>query len=164
MEFTLTFLAFERLGYTSMQNAYLFIFIGFILAMVQGGYVRRKAHQVGEKKMAIQGLIALIPGLILIGLAYSNFMLYAGLFFLSVGSSMIIPCLTSLVSMYTPAHEQGRSIGIFRSMGALARVVGPITASIIYYKYGSAAPYYIGSAFLLIPILMMMRLPEVKHA
>lgn len=164
MEFTLTFLAFERLGYTSMQNAYLFIFIGFILAMVQGGYVRRKAHQVGEKKMAIQGLIALIPGLVLIGFAYSNFMLYAGLFFLSVGSSMIIPCLTSLVSMYTPAQEQGRSIGIFRSLGALARVVGPITASVIYYKYGSAAPYFIGSAFLLIPIFMMTRLPEVKHA
>ena len=76
---------------------------------------------------------------------------------------MIIPCLTSLVSMYTPAHEQGRSIGIFRSMGALARVVGPIAASVIYYKYGSAAPYYIGSAFLLIPIFMLMKLPEVKH-
>lgn len=163
MEFTLTFLAFERLGYTSMQNAYLFIFIGFILAMVQGGYVRRKAGQVGEKKMAIQGLIALIPGLILIALAYSNFMLYAGLFFLSIGSSMIIPCLTSLVSMYTPAQEQGRSIGIFRSMGALARVVGPITASIIYYKYGSAAPYYVGAAFLLIPIFMISKLPEVVH-
>ena len=163
MEFTLTFLAFERLGYTSMQNAYLFIFIGFILAMVQGGYVRRKAGEVGEKKMAIRGLIALIPGLVLIALAYSNIMLYSGLFFLSVGSSMIIPCLTSLVSIYTPAHEQGRSIGIFRSMGALARVVGPIAASVIYYKYGSAAPYYVGSVFLLIPIFMLMKLPEVKH-
>jgi ferrochelatase len=164
MEFTLTFLAFERLGYSSMDNAYLFIFIGFILAMVQGGYVRRKAQQVGEKKMAIHGLVALIPGLILIGAAYSNFMLYAGLFFLSVGSSMIIPCLTSLVSMYTPAAEQGRSIGIFRSLGALARVVGPITASIIYYKYGSAAPYFIGSVFLIIPIYMIMKLPDFKHA
>lgn len=164
MEFTLTFLAFERLGYTSMQNAYLFIFIGFILAMVQGGYVRRKAHQVGEKKMAIQGLIALIPGLILIALAYSNVMLYSGLFFLAVGSSMIIPCLTTLVTLYTPPQEQGRSVGIFRSLGALARVIGPIGAAIIYYKYGSAAPYYAGSVFLLIPILMVAKLPEHKSA
>lgn len=163
MEFTLTFLAFERLGYTSMQNAYLFIFIGFILAMVQGGYVRRKAHEVGEKKMAMQGLIALIPGLILIGFAYSNAMLYGGLFFLAVGSSLIIPCLTTLVTQYTPAEEQGRSVGIFRSLGALARVIGPISAAIIYYKYGSAAPYFVGSVFLLIPILMVAKLPEVKH-
>ena len=162
MEFTLTFLAFERLGYTSMQNAYLFIFIGFILALVQGGFVRRKAHDIGEKKMAIMGLWTLIPGLILIGLAHSSALLYAGLFFLSVGSSMIIPCLTTLVTLYTPAKEQGHSVGIFRSLGALARVVGPITAAIIYYKHGSAAPYYLGAAFLIIPILMLMKLPEVK--
>ncbi len=164
MEFTLTFLAFERLGYTSMQNAYLFIFIGFILAMVQGGFVRRKAGTIGEKKMALMGLVILIPGLVLIGLAQSNFLLYAGLFFLSVGSSMIIPCLTTLVTLYTPSEEQGRSVGIFRSLGAFGRVVGPLTAAVIYYKYGSAAPYFLGAAFLLIPIFMISKLPAVDKS
>lgn len=164
MEFTLTFLAFERLGYSSMQNAYLFIYIGFILTMVQGGFVRRKAHIIGERKMALMGLIVLIPGLVLIALAHTSLMLYAGLFFLSVGSSMVIPCLTSLVTIYTPSEEQGHSIGIFRSLGALGRVVGPIVASVIYYKNGSAAPYYVGALFLLIPIFMMTKLPEAKKS
>ena len=159
MEFTLTFLAAERLHYTSMQNAYIFIYIGFIIAFVQGGVVRRKASTVGEKKMSLIGMIALIPGLLLISNAYTSGMLYAGLFFLAVGSSMIMPCLTSLVTLYTPSEEQGRSVGIFRSMGALARVVGPIMASILYYKYGAAAPYLFGSAFLILPIMMISRLP-----
>jgi ferrochelatase len=159
MEFTLTFLAAERLQYTSMQNAYIFIYIGFIIAFVQGGVVRRKASDVGEKKMTIIGMVCLIPGLLLISQAYTSAMLYAGLFFLAVGSSMIVPCLTSLVTLYTPAEEQGRSVGIFRSMGALARVVGPILASIAYYKYGAAAPYFFGSLFLIVPILMLSRLP-----
>lgn len=159
MEFTLTFLAAERLNYTSMQNAYIFIYIGFIIAFVQGGVVRRKASSVGEKKMSLIGMISLIPGLLLISQAYTSTMLYAGLFFLAVGSSMIMPCLTALVTMYTPEVEQGRSVGIFRSMGALARVVGPILASIAYYKYGAWAPYLFGSAFLLMPILMVTQLP-----
>lgn len=165
MEFTLTFLAAERLNYSSMDNAYMFIFIGFILAMVQGGYVRRKANQVGERKMALQGLIAIIPGLILIGLASSSLLVYAGLFFLAIGSSLVVPCLTSLVSMYAPANHQGHVIGVFRSLGALARVFGPILASLIYWKYSSSAPYFIGSLFLIIPILMVAKLPrpgEVK--
>ena len=51
MEFTLTFLAMERLNYTSLENAYMFIFIGVIIALVQGGYVRRKAAIMGEKQM-----------------------------------------------------------------------------------------------------------------
>ena len=82
-----------------------------------------------------------------------------GLFFLAFGSAMIMPCLTTLVTLYTPSQEQGRSVGIFRSMGALARVVGPIVAAIAYYKYGAWAPYVFGSAFLLMPILLLVQLP-----
>lgn len=163
MEFTLTFLAAERLNYTSMKNAYIFIFIGFVIAFVQGGFVRRKAHIIGEKKVALIGMLTLIPGLLSIALAYSNFVLYLGLFFLAIGSSMIMPCLTSLVTLYTPSDFQGRSVGIFRSMGALARVVGPIFASILYYKYGSAAPYYIGACFILLPILLLKTLQKTTQ-
>ena len=160
MEFTLTFLAMERLGYESIDNAYMFIFIGFIIAMVQGGYVRRKAAQVGEKKMAIQGILFSIPGLILIAYATNSFLLYCGLFFLATGSSMTVPTLTSLVSLLSPAEVQGKSIGIFRSLGALARVFGPLAAAIIYWRVGDSAPYLIGSLFLLIPVLMISRVKQ----
>ncbi|WP_164848394.1 ferrochelatase [Halobacteriovorax sp. HLS] len=160
MEFTLTFLAVERLSYSSMDNAYMFIFLGFVIALVQGGFVRRKAGQIGEKKVALLGLILLIPGLLAIGYASSTWLLYVGLFFLATGSSMAIPCLTTLVSLYTPSEQQGHSIGIFRSLGALARVIGPIIASIIYWKFGSSSPYVYGSAFLLIPIAMISMLPK----
>lgn len=163
MEFTLTFLAVERLSYSSMDNAYMFIFIGLIIAFVQGGYVRRKANQVGEKRMALQGLVSVLPGLLCIAFASSSFLVYVGLFFLAVGSSMAIPCLTSLVSLYSPSSSQGQSIGVFRSLGALARVIGPVVASLVYWKYGSAYPYLIGSAFLLIPIFMIAKLPEVQE-
>jgi len=160
MEFTLTFLAVERLGYTSMDNAYMFIFIGFFIAMVQGGYVRRKAHKVGERKMALQGLITIMPGLILLAYAQSTWMLYFGLFFLSVGSALAIPCLTSLVSFYSPEDMQGRSLGIFRSLGSLGRVVGPIYASLVYWKYGSVTAYVTGAILILLPAMIVGKLPS----
>ena len=159
MEFTLTFLAVERLGYTSLDNAWMFIFIGLVIALVQGGYVRRKAHLIGEKKIALMGLAIIIPGMLLIAFTHSTWSLYAGLFFLSVGSAMTIPTLTSLLSLYTPPEHQGRSLGIFRSLGAFARVVGPIAASLIYWKYGSATPYLWGSLFMLLPIALIALLP-----
>ena len=163
MEFTLTFLAFERLSYTSMDNAYMFIFIGFIIALTQGGYVRRKAGIIGEKKMSLQGMVLLIPGLIAIGMAQNGYILYLGLALLAIGSSMVIPCLTSLVSIYTPSEYQGRSIGIFRSLGALARVIGPILASITYWRYGSSVPYIAGALLLIIPFIMISSLqPPLK--
>ena len=159
MEFTLTFLAVERLGFTSLDNAGMFIFVGVVIALVQGGYVRRKAALVGEKKVAVMGLCTLLPGMALIAFAHSSWVLYGGLFFLSVGSAMAIPTLTSLVSLYTPPEQQGRSLGIFRSLGALARVIGPIAASLIYWKHGSASPYLFGCLFLVLPILLIALLP-----
>jgi MFS family permease len=159
MEFTLTFLAVERLSYTSMDNAYMFVFIGLIIGLVQGGYVRRKAHQVGERKMVFNGLLAIIPGLLLLAFAHKAWMLYAGLFFLAVGSAMIIPCLTSLISFYTPGHMQGQGLGIFRSLGSLGRVLGPIYASLVYWGFGSVNAYLIGAGLILIPALLVKKLP-----
>jgi MFS family permease len=142
-----------------MDNAYMFIFIGFVIGMVQGGYVRRKAHKVGERKMIVQGLAAIIPGLVLLAFAHSAGMLYAGLFFLAVGSAMTIPCQTTLVTFYSPKHMQGQSLGIFRSLGSLGRVLGPVYASLLYWKFGSVSAYLIGSVLIIWPILITRKLP-----
>lgn len=163
MEFTLAFLAVERLGYTPMQNGTMFIFIGILIALVQGGYVRRSAHTVGEKRMALQGLIAILPGLILVGVARTNLVLYAGLAFLALGSAFVVPCLTALVSLFTSAQDQGKAIGNFRSLGALARVIGPFAASLIYWKMGSESPYFIGSALMILPIALILVIKQPKE-
>ena len=89
-------------------------------------------------------------------------MLYFGLAFLAMGSAMIIPCLTSLVSFYTPRETQGRSLGIFRSLGSLGRVIGPIYASLVYWRFGSVFAYMIGAITLLIPLVIVRALPVVK--
>ena len=159
MEFTLTFLAVERLGYSPMDNALMFVFIGLILALVQGGPVRKKAHKVGERTIAFWGMVVLIPGLWVLGIAESTVALYGGLFFLSVGSAMIIPCLTALVSLYTPCEMQGKALGIFRSLGALGRVVGPLVISFLYWKNGAQMAYFWGGLFLLWPLLLIFKLP-----
>lgn len=162
MEFTLTFLAAEHLGYTPLDNGFMFVFIGVVLSLVQGGYVRRKAHAVGEKTMAIQGLIVVIPGLVLTGTARSTPWLYAGLLFIAAGSALATPCLTSLVSLLTPATDQGRILGIFRSMGALSRALGPIIACVIYWRLGAATAYFLGAAGMLVPVAITLLIPRVR--
>ena len=159
MEFTLTFLAADRFAYTPRQNAVMFVFVGLLIAMVQGGFVRRKARQIGEKKMVLMGLLAVIPGLLLIGYAQTQGLLYAGLALLAFGSATIIPCLTALTTLYAPADVQGQVIGAFRSLGALARMVGPLVASLVYWRYGSLAPYLAGAIFLFLPMLLVAKLP-----
>ncbi len=159
-EFGLTFLAMDRLGYGPKQNAYLFLFIGFTLALVQGGYVRRRASIIGPKKMALHGFIMLIPGIGLLAFANSTPMFYVALFFMAVGSAQVIPCLTSLASTYAPPDDQGRVLGVFRSLGALARGIGPLIACLLYWGLGSLPTYVLLALAIIPPLAIAASLPK----
>src|SRR5205085_4134485 len=58
MEFTITFLTFDLFDFSNMQNGKLLGYIGILSAIIQGGYVRRKANKIGEKNIVIQGIVS----------------------------------------------------------------------------------------------------------
>lgn len=163
MEFTLVFLAFERFAYEPVDNAWMFVFVGLLMALVQGGVVRRVVTRVGEKNLVLAGLALLLPGFVVTGLASTPGMLYGGLAFLAAGGAMATPCLSALVSLYTPADRQGEILGVFRSLGALARAIGPILACVLYWQFGSESPYLAGAVVLLIPLGVAFGLPQPRE-
>jgi MFS family permease len=161
MEFTLTFLAVQRLDYHPTDNMWMFVFVGLTIALVQGGVLRKLTPRMSEKHIATFGIGLTLPGLALVGAAHSSWALYAGLAFLAVGSALVMPCLGALVSRYTPADRQGLAMGVFRSLGALARAIGPFLGGLLYWRMGSAAPYFVGAALLIVPLAMCASLPPV---
>jgi MFS family permease len=160
MEFTLVFLAKERLGYTRHEMMWIFIFVGLLIALVQGGIVRRLAPKLGERRLVRTGLVMLVPGLVIVGWATSSLPFYAGLALLAIGSALVSPCLSALVSLYTPANRQGEVLGVFRSVGALSRAIAPIIAGLVFWKLGSQWPYYGSALVMLAPLLLSSRLPS----
>lgn len=161
MEFTLVFLAVERFAYEPRHNAAMFVFVGLVIAFVQGGLVRRLAPRYGDKALAVAGLCFLIPAFVAVGLAQSQALLYAGLFLMALGSALAMPCLGGLASVYSPPSQQGLVLGTFRSAGALSRAVGPVVGGLLYWRLGSLAPYLGGAAFLALPALLAFGLPPV---
>lgn len=165
MEFTLVFLTTDRLGYGPGDNATMFVFIGLMIAFVQGGIVRRMAPRVGERRMGSLGLGLLIPGFCLVGFvpgigsSSAGVQLYVGLALLASGSAMVMPCLSALVSRYAHANRQGLAQGTFRSMGSLARAIGPFLGGLAYWSLSSSAPYVVGAIVMLVPLGLMTRLP-----
>lgn len=161
MEFTLTFLAAERLGYGPRDNVWMFVFSGLLIAIVQGGIVRRLAPRLGERKLALLGLLVLVPGFAGVAFASASASLYTGLGLMAVGSALAMPCLSALASRYAPADRQGLALGTNRSMMALARVIGPIAASLTYWKFGSTAAYLGAAAVSVLPVFLILGLPPV---
>ncbi|KAI8575414.1 hypothetical protein K450DRAFT_261905 [Umbelopsis ramanniana AG] len=158
MEFTLVFLTFDIFDYTNMQQGRLLGFIGIMSSLIQGGYVRRKAHAVGEKNIILQGVVACTLGLLMFTILAlsrdSMALLYAGAFFFAVTSGTVVSCLTSLASMQCidsdPRLAKGQALGVFRSRGQLGRAFGPLVACGVYWAYGPVVCYGLGSICMLI--------------
>jgi MFS family permease len=158
-EFTLVFLAVERFAFTPQQNTWMFVTIGILIALVQGGLVRRLAPRLGERALVKGGSAAVIASFALLAYASSVPALYAALGLMAVGSAFLMPCLSSLVSRYAPVARQGLALGTFRSLGALARAVGPALGGTLYWRLGSPAPYWFGAALLVLPLFLSLGLP-----
>ena len=166
MEFTLTFLAKERLSFGSEQNGLMFIVIGVTMILVQGFIVRRFSKSVGEKNLVIVGIVSAILAFWLLShaptteierfwsSAFFRSEFLVGLLFMSCAIGLFNPCITTLVSLYAPCEHQGRDLGLLRSAGAMARVLGPILASMLYFFYSSGSAYKLGALILLIPLIM----------
>lgn len=68
---------------------------------------------------------------------------------------MVVPCMMTMASEYGRAEQKGAVMGIFRSLGALARAVGPIIASVAFWMLGSKITYLLGAIALFWPVLTL---------
>uniref|UniRef100_A0A8D8R2W4 Major facilitator superfamily domain-containing protein 10 n=1 Tax=Cacopsylla melanoneura TaxID=428564 RepID=A0A8D8R2W4_9HEMI len=150
LEFTLTFLTHHKFHYSSMQQGWMFFGIGLTMAVLQGSWVRRlPSHSM--KKTSLLGLLLIIPAFFCVGMATSQPLLYTGLFLFAVSTSMVVPSTMTLVSQFGTDAQKGTVMGIFRSLGALARAFGPVVASICYWSFGATVTYCLGGACLFWP-------------
>lgn len=159
MEFSLTFLAAERLEYGPSENVRLFVFVGVILLLTQGVVVRRWVSRVGERPMSLCGFVLGVGAMACLALAPTAAAFYAGLAAMGIAVGLISPTLTSLASLYSAPTEQGRDLGTFRSAGSLARALGPLAAGVAYWYLGSKMAYALGGVVLLVPLALAWRLP-----
>ncbi|XP_047936893.2 major facilitator superfamily domain-containing protein 10 isoform X1 [Anser cygnoides] len=154
LEYTLSFLTHQRFQFSSMQQGKMFFFIGITMAVIQGGYARRikPGNEIRAVKRAI---MLLIPAFLLIGWAANVTLLSVGLLLYSFAAAIVIPCLSAVVSGYGSAGQKGRVMGILRSLGALARALGPILSATVYWLAGAEVCFTVCGAFFLIPFILL---------
>jgi MFS family permease len=160
METSLTFLAAERFGYTARQNGYLLGFLGLCAIITQGWLVRKLLKTQTETRVLSTGLVASAIGLVAIGFAVQPWLLYVGLAFLALGSGLVNPSTTGLISLYASAAEQGRVLGIFRSLGSLSRAITPVLAGMVFWIFGGRILFILAAGSAVVALVLSTRLPQ----
>jgi MFS family permease len=171
MENTIVFLTLALFAYSPRDNAILFLFNGASLVLAQG-LSRRVVGRVGQRKVVLFGfltaavaflLVAAIPTPVTGGVlpSWGKPVFFVGMGLISFATGLILPSVSALVSLYSDASEQGRNLGILRSAGSLARVIGPISAALLYFHFGSHLWVYLVAAALMLPAFLIVRnLPD----
>jgi MFS family permease len=163
METSVTLHARDRFHFTQLQLAYFFLFMGVIVAIIQGGLVGRLAKAFGERTLIAVGTASYTLGLLMVPSVWRVPLLYFVAFFISIGTGLCYPCLTSLVTKASPAKEHGSMLGIATSVGSLARFVGPILIGFFYDLAQARGAFYGGAvltfAAFLIAMMMIRSMP-----
>ncbi len=155
MEFTLAFLVRQRFQWDTRDTALMFVAIGVVLAFVQATGSRTFADKLGEHETALIGLVLVALGLLGIGASSQEWQLWLSLLPMTVGSGMVLPMLSTIVSRSVGPDQQGEVLGVFRSLGSLARAIGPILGAVLYWKYGPSSPYWAATVLLTVPMVLL---------
>jgi len=150
--FTVMYVVFplyvERtLGYDRHQTAYLFVLLGLVTAVVQGGLVGRLVQWFGERRLMEAGCLLVAAGLASLplttggGQAHRGVALLGVMLLLGLGTGVISPSTTGYISRIASDSEQGRALGLLTSVSAIARIVGPLLAGALNQVMGSPATF-----------------------
>jgi len=122
-EATFPLLARDKLGFGAQGQdhriGYLFTYCGLVTALLQGGGIGKLV-----KKLVVLGLLA-------------------------IGSGLNRPPVFGMISLNSPANEQGANLGVAQSFGSLARIFSPMFATTLFFVKPQL-PYVICGGFSLL--------------
>jgi MFS family permease len=146
----------QRFYYDETRIGYLFAFCGLVTIFVQGGLIGRLVKRFGEPRLIVASLAGV--GLSLAFLPYASTLpwLLLALGLVSAGSGVNRAPTLGLLSIVTPASEQGATLGVAQSAGTLGRIFGPIFATSVYSLYPHA-PYLAAAGICVLAALVAVR-------
>ena len=141
-EVTFTLFTMDTFAMDARATGNVFGVLGVTAVLVQGGLIRRLAR-FGEARVIRAGALILSAGFIALALSprWGASSLYVIIGVLALGIGIANPSLSAYVSKKTAASQQGATLGVLQSSGALARVIGPAAGGALYQHVGHAAPY-----------------------
>ncbi len=114
--------------------------------------------RIGERWTMRVGCLTLIAGFLLYPAATSLWVLAIGVMpLVPIGTALLFPSTTSLISASTPKHELGVTMGVAQTFAGIARVIAPLFATKVFQDLGHGWPFVAAAALVLLVGLLAIR-------
>ena len=122
--------------------------------------IGRLTDVLGRRTMMMHGTVITAIGGCLVVLTSGFWAVTLGTFLVGVGWCCINVAATALISDLVAPGDRGRAIGANDTFGGAAAIVLPLLGGPIVEAFGLPAVAVVSTALMLIPFVMLLRLPE----
>ena len=160
MESTYSLLAHARFNFGQREVGFLFLFIGVLIVIYQGGLVRVVAKRIPERIALVAGLACMACSLPFIPYAPWKWPFMLLMVPLAWGNGMNTTATSALASQITPRDEQGGLFGVLSAMSGIGRIIGPLVGTLTFARFGFASTYWVACGSVLLALALGLTLPR----
>jgi len=138
-----------RLGWGAREVSFAYVYIGFLVAFLQGVLVGPMTKKMGPPRVLLLGAIAMSSGLLSVIVVTDIVSFAIVTLALCIGTSFCHPTLTAMISERGDGDHQGTIMGAANSVSALGRITSPPMAGLLFTHWGPNWPMLVGGLIIL---------------
>jgi len=146
---------------TAKTIGYFFVYIGSMSFIMRSVLLGPVVDRIGEYWAIRVGAATLATGLILYPLMPTLWLLVAIMPLVPIGTALLFPSTTSLMSQRSPRGEVGAVMGTAQTYAGIFRVIAPVGATAAFQSLGHGTPFWIGAGLVAMVGLWTVRLRHV---
>ncbi len=121
----------------------IFTYIGVLSFVMRSLLLGPIVDRLGEAWTMRAGTVLLVLGLVLYPLPRTLWALAAVIPLVPIGTALLFPSTTSLMSRHSDPRELGATMGVAQTFAGLARVMAPLLATAAFQRLGHGWPFYL---------------------
>ncbi|MDH4131683.1 MAG: MFS transporter [Gemmatimonadota bacterium] len=146
-----------RFGVTERTIGYFFTYVGALSLIMRSLFLGPIVERVGETRTMRAGTVALVLGLLAYTVAPTLWVLALIIPLVPIGTALLFPSTTSLMSHASDKHELGSTMGVAQMFAGISRVSAPLIATAAFQQVGPESPFLLAAGIVALVGVMAFR-------
>jgi len=151
-------------GFDETTIGYVFLYVGVLSFVMRSLLLGPIVDRIGETWAMRIGTGLLVLGLALYPLPRDLWTLALVIPLVPIGTALLFPATTSLMSRQSDPAELGTTLGVAQTFAGLARVLAPLLATTLFQRLGHGWPFYVAGGFVALVGIMAFQVDVQPRA
>jgi multidrug resistance protein len=149
-----------KFGVTENTIGYFFLYTGLLSFVMRSLILGPVVDRLGEVRTMRTGRPRWCSGWCCTRSRPRLWILFLVIPLVPIGTALLFPATTSILSHLAPAAELGTTMGVAQSYAGLSRIVAPLIATAAFQHLGQRAPFFVAAGLVVLVSLLAFR---VEH-